>query len=198
MASDNNAVQDEPRLSRELTAQAALLDFHSDRAVAHASFLIASVFGLLTLLAVAQSLKYPFVVVSLIPFSAFSYLGFWTLQRFTDYASVADALQGNIERYRGEFKIEIKGERPMTFSEVREHFLLRDTRQIPLKRLISKVKASGVFILQNILYLFLITALGSIVYLDKELVTIICFVAAILLLTFLIVFFPLYVRRADS
>ena len=77
-----------------LTAKiSALLDFYSDRAVAHASFLVASVFGLVTLSAMIQELSnHTLVLISLPLFLGFSYTGYFTLLRFQYYACIAHAL----------------------------------------------------------------------------------------------------------
>jgi len=81
----------------------ALLDFYSDRAVAHASFFVASIFGLVTLLTVIQQLdiylkwfSVPLFWWSIPIFFVFSYTGYYTLIRFNFYASIAGELAREI------------------------------------------------------------------------------------------------------
>lgn len=85
----------EKQPNADVTRVAALLDFYSNRAVAHASFFIASIFGLLTFLAIVSGFKeirdYPYVL-SIFLFSVFTYMGYFTLIRFNYYASLADYL----------------------------------------------------------------------------------------------------------
>lgn len=71
----------------------ALLDFYSDRAVAHASFFVASIFGIVTILAIIQQLGDILSVWISIPlFYAFSYMGYYTLTRFGYYADISQRL----------------------------------------------------------------------------------------------------------
>jgi hypothetical protein len=75
---------------------AALVDFYSDRAVAHASFFVASIFGTLTFLALVTTLQKPvnefYYLVSILLFLGFAYMGYFTLVRFGYYASISDYL----------------------------------------------------------------------------------------------------------
>ena len=91
-------------LSEEIAAESTLLDFYSDRAVAQASFLLAAMFGLVTLLAIVQemirqTLMVPsqrlswLIYVSLFPFWVLAYLGYHTLRRFGSYATAASDLE---------------------------------------------------------------------------------------------------------
>jgi len=82
-----------------VTRIGALLDFYSDRAVAHASFFVASIFGLVTLLTIIQQLNMhltwvsiPLSWYSILLFFAFSYLGYYTLGRFGFYADMSQKL----------------------------------------------------------------------------------------------------------
>jgi hypothetical protein len=73
----------------------ALLDFYSDRAVAHASFLVASIFGLVTMLAIVQQLdenNIAIIWLSSVVFFGISYMGYFALIRFGFYADVAQKL----------------------------------------------------------------------------------------------------------
>lgn len=105
-----NAHQRPSNFSHLLTIQSALLDFYSDRAVAHASFLLASIFGLVTLLAIvqqmiSQTLINPsrtlsfLIYFSLVPFGALGYLGYHTLRRFGAYAAAAHELVLKFRQY---------------------------------------------------------------------------------------------------
>jgi hypothetical protein len=71
-----------------------LLAHYSSRAVAHASFFIASIFGLVTLSAIIQQLSENvlFLILSMLLFFAFSYVGYFTMSRFGYYADLAERL----------------------------------------------------------------------------------------------------------
>jgi hypothetical protein len=80
-----------------ISRAAALLDHYSSRAVAHASFFVASIFGLITFTALASegfvdmgNVWYYFLCTYL--FWIFAYLGHYTLRRFNSYASIAEAI----------------------------------------------------------------------------------------------------------
>ena len=84
-----------------LTARSALLDFFSDRAGSFASFFVASIFGLATLLTIVQGIKRnnpleygALIVVSFVVYVAFASAGYHTFKRFVHYADIADRLVG--------------------------------------------------------------------------------------------------------
>jgi hypothetical protein len=83
MANNN---EEFPRIS-------VLIDIFSDRTVAHASFFVTSIFGLLTLLALSQGLKAIYQKIILNIFF-FSYSGYYTLLRFNYYADISQKLTG--------------------------------------------------------------------------------------------------------
>lgn len=90
-------LEKEPWIGESDVAEvAALVDFYSDRAVAHASFFVASIFGTLTFLALVATLPKPvnesIYLVSILLFAGFSYMGYFTLVRFRYYASLSDHL----------------------------------------------------------------------------------------------------------
>jgi len=64
---------------------AAILDFYSDRAVAHASFFLASFFGLFTVLSIGEKEIFEWAFPYWILFS----VGLYTLIRFAYYATFA-------------------------------------------------------------------------------------------------------------
>ena len=84
------------------TETSALLDYYSDRAVAHASFFIASIFGILTFSAIVASYTDSstlptlinsnplLLVVGTILFLAFAYMGYNSLITFNHYASLSN------------------------------------------------------------------------------------------------------------
>jgi hypothetical protein len=75
-----------------------LLGHYSSRAVAHASFFIASIFGIVTLSATIQQLNegaywFPYILIlSMFLFFPFSYMGYFTMARFGYYADLAEKL----------------------------------------------------------------------------------------------------------
>lgn len=80
----------------KLTAKEALLDFYSDRAVAHASFFLASLFGLFTVLAITQNAQVN-KWLWLIPYFLLFSLGVYTYSNFCYYAVLADSIRRNIQ-----------------------------------------------------------------------------------------------------
>jgi len=114
------------RIANMLTARSALLDFYSDRAVAFASFFVASIFGLVTTLALIQRIEIEkgnlgnlsacwldlaAIVGSLVAYVFFAYAVQYTFKRFAMYSSIADhlAVKGLHEYAKGEevkFKIQ--------------------------------------------------------------------------------------------
>ena len=84
-----------------IAARSALLDFYSDRCVAFGGFFIASIFGLLTVLSLAQgincgdaSLQFQLIVLSWVAYGFFGYIGFYVLRNFSYYANFANILEG--------------------------------------------------------------------------------------------------------
>jgi len=83
-----------------LTARSALLDFYADRATSFASLFVASIFGVVALLAVIQAVQYTrmldcviLIPVSLVSYGAFAYAGHYTFHRFTFYGNIAHLLE---------------------------------------------------------------------------------------------------------
>jgi len=84
----------------EVGVLAGLLDFHSDRAEAHASFLIACVFGIFALLAVVQNIENEWFIFFLtIPYIMLALVGFHCLQRFGFYTIMAEIYEKSLERH---------------------------------------------------------------------------------------------------
>ena len=159
------------RLSNQLTAQAALLDFYSDRAVAQASFLIASIFGLITLLAMVQQMineaSLLLLSLSLVPFLTFSYLGFYSLQRFGYYAVIADKLQQNLSSYTGEFKVyPSKRQGGIDFHLFADRQDQQKQRLVLRRFLLGKFKETSIGL--YLAYLSLMTILSYVVYFQRE------------------------------
>lgn len=77
-----------------------LLDFCSDRAEAHASFLVACVFGLFALLAIAQNGKDAvFALILVIPNVGLVLVGYHCLARFRFYANMAEQMRRQLKKY---------------------------------------------------------------------------------------------------
>lgn len=85
----------------EWEARSALLEFYSSRAVAHASYFMASIFGIVALLTICQNIGNPLqsikcwiaVVLWSGAYLIFAVLGWWTLHQFNNYATYADKLR---------------------------------------------------------------------------------------------------------
>jgi hypothetical protein len=91
------------RIANTLTARSAILDFYSDRATSFASFFVASIFGLVTMLTIVQGINqggaygnpsyYGFlIVISIVVYIVFAYAGRYIFKRFAHYADIADKL----------------------------------------------------------------------------------------------------------
>lgn len=100
MAKRDKKVEDE--FANTLMARSALLDFYGDRAVAFASLFVASVFGIVTTLAIILSIPridaYPYlhpflIALSNIVFLSFAYTGYYTFKKFALYADIAHRIQ---------------------------------------------------------------------------------------------------------
>lgn len=84
-----------------ITVLAGLLDFHSDRATAHASFIVASIFGLYAIL---FSFNTYFandnvgIAVFVITYIFLALFSFYSFLNFSRYASIANAIQQIMER----------------------------------------------------------------------------------------------------
>jgi hypothetical protein len=93
----------------ELSARSALLQFYGQRAVSFASLFIASIFGLITWLAIARGIEVKgacyliFMVLSSIVYIVFAYASRHTFRRFVYYANIASKLatesKGSVKDY---------------------------------------------------------------------------------------------------
>jgi len=150
------------KLSDELTAQSALLDFYSDRAVAHASFLLASIFGLVALLTIVQemiSAPSPTILIhiSLVSFVILSYAGYHTFRKFGHYAADANNLVWQIQTHAPKSKewvdeIASKARRELPFTWILDRITDEKWRALAL----------------SLPYAFFMTVLSSIVYLQSK------------------------------
>ena len=181
-------------------ALAGVLDFHSDRTEAHASFLVACVFGLFTLLAIAQDLENTWLTLfSIVPYGVIVLVAFHCLERFTYFAGIAEKLKvvldiyakpekilidkkGNIISLTGEkIPIETKG----NIISLKEYRSLYDTYSgIPKKfrkNVIFYIAGFCLFFIPSIVVYVPILGLWSL---------------AILLIPFVVVFWFAYISRS--
>lgn len=78
----------------EVAVLSGLLDFHSDRAEAQASFVVACIFGSFALLTIVQNIENTILIyLSMIPYVMTSSIGFHCLIRFRYYANMAEHYQ---------------------------------------------------------------------------------------------------------
>ena len=87
----------------------ALLDYYFDRATGFASLFVASVFGLVTLSALVKTYlgdNFWWYYIAGIPYLAFIFSGWHTLNRFSFYANIAHYIEnwGLRERYKQEIE----------------------------------------------------------------------------------------------
>jgi len=173
------------RIANILTARAAILDFYSDRAGSFTSFFVASIFGLVTLLAIVQGthrevahnnpLYYGvLIVISIVIYIAFAYAGRHTFERFAHYADIADKLvmypiadkvenetiQKSLMDIAELEKLKFETQLECT-TNLRKYILRKSKIQ---DRLFEKKVLSQHF---DLLYLVLLGLLGALVYLPK-------------------------------
>ena len=166
-----------------LTARSAILDFYSDRATSFASFFVASIFGLVTMLAIVQwidrGLAYNIpgyygllIGISIVIYVLFAKAGHYVFTRFVHYANIADKLvfepfeRGSetirrslldiAELEKLEFCTKTEGQ-----TNLREYLRKRTDRQE--KRIEKKVLKTTF----DFMYLILVVLLGTLVFLPK-------------------------------
>jgi hypothetical protein len=162
----------EPKLSDPIAARSALLDFYSDRAVAFGGFFIASIFGLLTVLTLSQGIKCAditwenvLVVLSMVVYVVFAYIGYYVLRGFTYYAKIADKLEGGgggTGNLRSDAHLEkiIFDEQNPENSNLLKYLEDEDAKR---KRMLGKIVSSN-SILFGIAYVLLLFALAIVAY----------------------------------
>ena len=147
-----------------VTRIGALLDFYSDKAVAHASFFVASIFGLVTLWSIVQQLNMHLTWFSIPLFFAFSYVGYYTLGRFTFYADISQKLGEHGLKYEETLQgvpYKPKNKPKTTLKDYIDKQEDLQKNLFILKKIIAKGRGKYYLAL---LYWVLIGFLGSIVY----------------------------------
>ena len=166
-----------------LTARSAILDFYSDRATSFASFFVASMFGLVTMLAIVQWIDrgvaydipgyYGLLIsISIGIYVLFAKAGHYVFSRFVHYANIADKLifepskKGSntirrslldiAELEKLEFCTEFEGQ-----TNLREYLKKRTGQQE--KRTVKKALKNAF----DFIYFILVVFLGTLVFLPK-------------------------------
>lgn len=177
-----------------------LLDYYSSRAVAHASFFIASIFGIVTLSAVIQQLSENvcFLFLSMLLFFGFSYVGYFTMIRFGFYADLAASLAARGLRQKKVMEKIRQNDDANDTTNLFDHFSRgskKQTQYLLLRRLlVTREVRSYVFL--GCGYWFGIFLLGLISYerfLDVALARVSFFIVSEL--TLLIVILPIVIER---
>jgi hypothetical protein len=91
-AQEQSSLQEDDQI---LDKKLGLLDFYSSRAVAHASFFIASIFGLIafsTITSDALKINGLFYIPAFLLFFGLAYFGYYALMRFGFYANIAELI----------------------------------------------------------------------------------------------------------
>ena len=90
----------DPGTSNKISARSALLDYYSDRAVSFSGFFLASIFGLLTMMALVQgiecndvTIQSVFLILSVFPVFTFAYMGWYVMKRFSYYVEIANKIE---------------------------------------------------------------------------------------------------------
>lgn len=176
---------------------AALLDFYSDRATAHASLFVASIFGLVTVLAIIQAFilsnnQFDRWIIwgSEFLFFIFTYVGHYTLNQFSYYANISQRLTAGLEQKKSFLGIPVDAKE----ENLDQYFdrLERNQRLILIpKMLVKKLGTFGGFFLA-IIYWIIVFFLGLIVYFPFfiSLIEIIEWVSIFLTLFIVIVVLP--------
>lgn len=95
--SDEKNEEEKELTNSDYEALSSLLDFYSDRAVAHASFLVACVFGLFTILSLLGGKELHLKFVYSIAYWMLWLGGFYSLLNFRLFATEAQKIAGFIE-----------------------------------------------------------------------------------------------------
>lgn len=162
---------DEKNCSLFVSRVAALLDFYSDRATAHASLFVASIFGILTLLALVQNFNSnTLIFISIIAYFIFSYLGYHTLVRFGFYADIAQRLavglpQNPTMEKIGISKEEFQHEDPNLLRYLR-HYEVIQQKILLIPKISHKYNRHWKYII-CLIYWAMVTFVGCIVYFEK-------------------------------
>lgn len=119
----------------ELTFLSGLLDFYSSRAIAHASFVVAGIFGIYSILSLTTK---NYMILYIPPFVALLIIDFYSFLNFSLYAEYADRIKEKLEcRCKG-LGITEKDRRSLSF----------------ISRLFLRVK--GVFLVGTLKHVFLL------------------------------------------
>jgi hypothetical protein len=145
---------------------AAFLDFYSDRATAHASLFVASLFGIFTLLAIVQNLSGFGVWASIIIYFALIYAGYFTLVRFGFYADISQRITEGLEQ-RSTFKNvkwenKVEKEKENLFKYLTKANAIQQKILFP-KEIIRRLGRSGLY-LMAFFYWGITSFFGLIVY----------------------------------
>lgn len=140
---------------------APLLDFYSDRATAHASLFVASIFGILTMLAIVQGLNGFVVWPSIFVYFALTYAGYFTLVRFNFYAGIAHKLNEILENIKFT-KDDLSKKEEKLFEDLEDQ-IKRQRRILIFKEFTYRLGKGG-FYLFGSLYWGLTFSIGLIVY----------------------------------
>ena len=113
--------EEEPRVKLEKTdydALSPLLDFYSDRAVAHASFLVACIFGLVSLLSLLKGANLTLKIGYSIPYLILLGGGYYSLLNFGHFANEAENIKRTIEDNKKLLLNEIKEGTPKRIGKI--------------------------------------------------------------------------------
>lgn len=166
---ENEEVEGEEERNSKVEALVGLLDFYSDRAEAQASFLVACIFGIFTLLAIVQSInsiqdkmiQHALIILSIFPYVMLSSIGFHCLRRFSVYAATAEKYNIVLKRYAKpkEIMIKVKGKIKEMSLQDYEEYLSEKYKGIP-----KKFRRPRIMIM---LYIFIFGLPALFVYLPK-------------------------------
>lgn len=127
----------------DYTALSALLDFHSDRATAHASFLVACVFGLFAILSlIGAPNQAPHPIYS-IAYWLLWLGGLYSLLNFGYYAKKASRVRGRILKEKEALMKEIETKEPLL---LRIFSTLKDSKPIKKCKIVVMIMLYFLFI----------------------------------------------------
>lgn len=150
-------------LINSLTSKGALLDFYSDRAVAHASFFVASIFGMLSISSIIQRLHETLWWFSTGLFFIFSYMGYHSLSKFSYFADISEKLSTHgLKANETLVKVRWKDNKGVQ-RKLGDYVSKKDAKQEKILLFSRIINAFGPRVM-GILYWGIIFYLGSIVY----------------------------------
>lgn len=147
---------------KNVTKVSAFVEFYSDRAITHASFLVASILSLMILLSILPQLNDVSRWLSTFFFFGFSYLGYFILLRFKFYTDISHRLM--ILLQPNTIILSNDETRKLSFSEYQENQATFQKKILLPRQLMRNLTRKEAYLVIGGCYWAAVFALGTIVY----------------------------------